>query len=416
MLVSQEQAAQMLTNKITEIELDKDKRARFVELANEKFNMATGDASDYLSKRKNPADAGLFDLFIIAWVFDKMDKKKVGDGLCSQIFTEPERKEFSKAKFEQDRIEFPIDIKCIPVDDKQWIGASDVNFLMKLRDAQLINYNVNAQRTMKRYIRGGNETWQIQLNRHAVNEIKNSLLSGDYIPNTITLNIPEDEFDFAYDSKNSELVINKVKHFDIADGYHRYMAMAAIHDEDSSFNYPIELRIIHFTDEKIKQFIFQEDQKTKMRKIDSDSMNMSSPENLVTERVNEDPGFIFSSGISRNGGIINYGEFARCVRQFYFVGHTYTKSEKVARIVEVKKEIVSQWNNAFADETKFREHYGFKELMLIFTAINKYGMESKDVIQKALEKEAALDDNYFINKIPRRGLITQTEKFLEEVK
>ncbi len=43
----------------------------------------------------------------------------------------------------------------------------------------------------------------------------------------------------------------------------------------------MEIRIVSFTEEKAKQFIYQKDQKTKMKQIDSAAMNQYSPANTV---------------------------------------------------------------------------------------------------------------------------------------
>lgn len=41
----------------------------------------------------------------------------------------------------------------------------------------------------------------------------------------------------------------------------------------------MEIRIVSFTEEKAKQFIYQKEQKTKMKQIDSAAMNQYSPAN-----------------------------------------------------------------------------------------------------------------------------------------
>lgn len=274
---------------------------------------------------------------------------------------------------------------------------------MRLRDAQLINYNTNAQRTLQRTIRYGVESYKIAINRKALANIKKSFIEGDFIPNTITLNIPEDEVDWSYDDSKKQLKINKIKHFDIADGYHRYLAMCQIKDEDPKFDYPMELRVVFFPDSKIKQFIYQEDQKTKMKKIDSDSMNMNAPENLVTERLNRDPMFFYKGGISHGNGVIDYSEFASCVKYFYFHGEAYTSAEKALAINRVKEELLNKLNSIFPIDGVNK--FDFKSLVLIFTCLNEgYG---KDVITRCIANK---DDFVFTGRKIRKGIISDIIK------
>jgi hypothetical protein len=82
----------------------------------------------------------------------------------------------------------------------------------------------------------------------------------------------------------------------------------------------MELRIVNFTEDKAKQFIWQEDQKTQMRKIDSKSMNMNSSANIVVTRLNENVRCNLKGLISRNEGTIPFGELAELVDYFYFKG------------------------------------------------------------------------------------------------
>ena len=105
-----------------------------------------------------------------------------------------------------------------------------------------------------------------------------------YIPDDITLNMPEEGSKFRYE--NGKLTISELPggKFDITDGYHRYLAMCAIYNIDKSFDYPMELRITNFDLATCQQMIFQKDQKTQMKKEDSATFNQYDVGNQI---VNE---------------------------------------------------------------------------------------------------------------------------------
>ena len=87
------------------------------------------------------------------------------------------------------------------------------------------------------------------MNNKAVSEIAYAYEHNEFIPNTLTFNIPmETNFDFYYDEDSCTLIINSLPYFDISDGYHRYVAMCRERDVNPSFNIPWELRIINFSD------------------------------------------------------------------------------------------------------------------------------------------------------------------------
>jgi len=357
----------------------------------------TGITMDIIAGRTDMEEDSEFLLFLIC--------NKINPDKIKEFFTENEINFYHAQQYETDEFEFPLDIKCIQVAPDQWIGVADVNFLIELRKAQLINYNANAQRTMQRVVRGNKEIYKISLNAKALKEIKASLAQGNFIPNTITLNMPETT-DWTYDAKRNVLTINKLSAFDISDGYHRYMAMCQLKETNVDFNYPIELRIISFPDDKVKQFIYQEDQKTKMRKVDSASMNMSSPANIVLERLNTDTMFDLKGKILRNGGQINFGYAGNIIEFLFFKG---IKSVPMNEIVAVKNRLKNGINEFVeAHPEWFEKRFDFKETLILI-----YGIEqdwSPKIIKEKIEKIDQLDKRIFANRVVKKSMFNAIEK------
>jgi len=238
--------------------------------------------------------------------------------LVPQYYDKKEIDVYKTMKYESTGVTFPIHIPVIQVSDDQWIGSITARKLLELKNADLINYNKNAQRTMKHVIKGDAEYFRIALNKNAVKKIKELYLSGVYIPNTITLNLPEEETIFKYDEDKKEIVIKEIKAFDITDGYHRFVAMCDIMNTDDTFDYPMELRITNFPDNKALQMIWQEDQKTKMRRIDSDTYNQTLFGTKVADFLNISTTSNLNGLISRNGGIVNASWLSACIDALWF--------------------------------------------------------------------------------------------------
>ena len=402
MIKTKEELAKKIKPLCEKILFNKEKSNNILHNMQDSFNIPTGMTMDLLTGRINLEDANEFILFALTNCLDKELEKKN----TNNFFTPIEINGYSNSKYQEETIKFPIEIKCVPVTPDQWIGSIDVGFIMKLRKAQLINYNANAQRTLQKVVKGERSYYKITLNKDAINKISESMDNGNYIPNTITLNMPETT-DFSYDDSRCILTIKSLDHFDISDGYHRYIAMGQLKDKNPDFNYPMELRIIMFSEDKVKQFIYQEDQKTKMRKIDSDSMNMNAPENLVVERLNRDVMFNLKNKIARNNGSINYGELAAVIKYFYFKGQTTDKS--VRRIIEVENEIRDKFNKLTETYPDLLDkNYSFIDLMIIFytfdnTTVNDYNPERTFIL---LNKTSEIDSKTFATKIPRKGMIS----------
>ncbi len=262
---------------------------------------------------------------------DSIDQA-LNENNLSKFYTPSEISNYSKYR-DKISISFPLSIHCVKINDEQYIGKCDVDLLIALRNSQLINYNKNAQRTLKRVAKGDSEYYEISINKTAVKRIQEAYKTGTFISNTITLNIPQDvESEFYYDEKEQTLVINSIEHFDITDGYHRYVAMCKEKDNNPNFNYDMELRIVNFSLDKTRQFIYQEDQKTKMTKSDSDSMNTARLSNIITERLNADMRFLLKGCIDRNDSLINFAEFSDDLEYLYSLKKSKITNKELMQI------------------------------------------------------------------------------------
>lgn len=401
MLKGREQLEGYLDNKLANIGLSKQSVKETVTAISERHNISQVRLMNILSHRASLAEATEFELFCFL--------QYVKESRIAEFFTQSEIDNWTEYKIEQETDDiFPIIINCYPVTDDQYIGGTDTNFFMKLREHQLINYNTSAQRTMQKMVRGDFEYYKISLNKAAVNQIKRSFEDRTFISNTITLNMPIKETSkWHYDDKNKQLIIDEIEAFDISDGYHRYVGMCAVKDAYPDWNYPMEIRVVSFDNDRVRNFIFQEDQKTKMKKVDSDSMNMNSNANIVVDRINQDARFDLKGEIRRNGGRISFGELASLIDYFYFKGQKFDKPEGLVR-ANVQKRFVEQFNELVeSDESLFTRQFSFKDLCVIMYGFAN-GIETQQIVN-VLTKADELPNTKFANKTPRKTLFTDVE-------
>lgn len=330
---------EVLLNKFRKIILNKSDELKMYKYAYDKYNLQMGVFADYVSERKSLDEVSNIMFFMMLDSHEAIVNPNKNN--ISKYFTEKEIEDFSKIKIENEEIQFPLIFNVVAISDDQWIGSIDTDFLISLNENQLINYNPETQRTMQHVIRNGNDYYCIKVNSNAVNSISKEMSSSTYIPSPITLNIPEGEEDFVYIPDKHQLIINSIKAFDIIDGYHRFLGINKCKTIDEEFNYHMELRITHFNVEKSQRFIYQEDQKTKMTKVDSDSYNMSSPGVIVSNKINENSLCNIKGYIGRNNSKINIAKMAELITFLWFPG---SKKEDRKRIIEVSKELVDDFN------------------------------------------------------------------------
>ncbi len=327
-----------LMYEIQKISKDKKQIDKYAKQLEKKYGIPYDLLTDYLTERKSIATASPEITSALREIF----------GLDNNAPLEQYHWRYSI-----DSVPKQLAYDMIQIDDDQWIGKITVRELMQLREAGLVNYNENAQRVMKHVTRGKEEFYIVSVNKKAVLSMEELFENGQYIPNTITLNMPEDT-NFSY--RNGTLTIKNIDHFDITDGYHRYLAMSNLYDDDENFDYPMELRITNYSEDKSRQLIWQEDQKTKMSRIDSESMNTNSLSNKVVQRLNINKTFLLAGQINVNRGIINAADMAEIIRATYFpVSKIFSKKKEIETIKIVTDELAEGINTVVEEDLNLAE-------------------------------------------------------------
>ena len=370
----------------------------------EKYNIPVDITSDIVAGRKDISEANDFIVFAL---LDVLNNRQLG-----KYFTDDEIKELGNLRYETKEFSLPLVFNNITqIAPDQWIGKITAKELMDLKDAQVIRYNENTQRTLRRIVRGEDRYYRIYLNKKSIYEIKQLMESGAYIPDDITLNMPVDTTEYTY--ANGKLTINELDKLDILDGYHRYISISQIMSMGNDFDYPMELRIVSFPEEKAKQFIFQKDQKTQMRAVDSKSMNQYDPSNIVIERLNTDPMSNIQKMIGRNKANIDYGYLGSMIRFYYF---KKKMSYTMKYILEVEKEIRDKFNVFTGEKPDYLDHVFTKREIGILIYCFKNRGDYIDAFNKLLESTSDIPISLF-NVDPygnvRVKLINTFEKILE---
>lgn len=260
----------------------------------------------------------------------------VNEKYITTYFTDNEIKKYSNVNFEK-KIDRNLQFKCIQIENDQWIGRIEVSKILEMADNNMLHYEMETQRVMQLKRAGGTSYYAVTVNEKAVKKIMESMRNRLFIPNTITLNIPIDKAIPYYDEETFTLHITDIDYLDIIDGYHRYVAMNRLVKEGFQFTTPMEVRITNFSVDKAKLFIFQEDQKTQMTKVDSNSFNVASIENKVVDLLRKDNGIF--SGVFEKTSIIDPGYLSQFIKPCFA---NIKKEDQLKVIVQSKKKIIDK--------------------------------------------------------------------------
>lgn len=333
---------------------NKAKITEYVEQLEENYNLPPMMSNDILTCRKG---ADQFSDQVLFWVVSVIMPDKI-----DKYFTPKEISNYSKDKYIVEELEFPLEYPMIQVTDSQWIGVISYSDLMKLRNAQVVHYNPHAQRPLLYVHEGIRSYYKIDINNDAVNAITELMQSDHYIPDTLTFNMPEDA-DFDY--KNGKLIIKSISHFDILDGYHRYVAINKLFNANPAAEGVMELRITSFPLEIERQFIWQADQKTQMTRIKSETFNQYNPANQIMDALKKKPSFarLLEEKIIDEAVLLE------------LISISYIKKDKQitrSEIIKIRDIICNGFNDFFDEYPEMAEkHYIPKYLCILFILITQ---------------------------------------------
>lgn len=421
MLKAKKSLEQYLKEQCDKIVLDTNVCKEIYTYANKAYDIPKGMVSDLVTGRIEMSEVSEFILFILLdSIHNAMPGNKDILGVDA-FYTMQEAKHYRLAKYEVEKIEFPLVFKMIPIAEDQWIGKISVKTLMLLRKAQLISYNTNTQRVLQRIIKGDKESYKISLNVKAVAEIKESFEKGTFISNVITLNVPLDsEADFYYDTSSSSLVINSIESFDILDGWHRLIAMSEVWNSNENFDMPMELRLTNWDEAKAKTFIWQDNKKTFMKKVDRESFNLNKEANIIVERLNSSIMCNMKGQIGRNQGLINFGEMAQLVDWFY-IKNNKKKGSSNAEQLKAVKELTENINILTENSPKYLEekwtYITLLAVMCTFNYCNENDYDKRnmvDLVEKVVKELIESNNAKLKNKQPRKPLIEYVNEVIKK--
>lgn len=418
MLKSKEVLIEHINKQLDWLLVNSDLYQDIITYAFEKYDMPKVEMMDVLTFKAALEEKSEFVLFIILdTIYEALLEHRKIFGV-DKYFTENEIETYSKEKYIVEKIKFPIKFRMVPVSSDQWIGTVDAKTLMQLRKAQMINYNTETQRVMKKKVRGTRIVSKIHLLKKSVNQIFELFLNRTYIPDDITLNIPVDaDAQFYYDEEHSQLVIKSIDMFDITDGYHRYVALCNAMEKDPNFNYNMELRITTFYVDKAQRFIWQKDQKTKMSTIDSESLNTEKLSNIITTRLNEDPRCDFHGLIKREDGIIAFKNFSDIIDKLYL--KRVAKKDEHRIKIQLAEKLKTQLNTLAAEDIKYlEEEMSYLKTLSVLYCFYYYDQNEisyngiSNVIERVNER---INDKEIARKFLAKDLYKPARNILEKI-
>lgn len=308
-----------------------------------------------------------------------------------KYFSDLEIRKFSNEKYRYVKEEkFPYIIKDIrEVAADQWSAVMDLNTIKDLYDKQLLIYNPNTQRELKRKTRNGNVYYSIDINNASVNDIKNDLLNGFFIPNVLSFNLSIDNPDVNYEIIDNDLIIHGGQ-LDIIDGFHRFKGAMLAKKENPDLDFRFCINIMNFDERKACSFIAQENKRNKISKNYSKSLEANNPTKIIVDRINTSPSSLIRGMIGKEGiSVINLVDVFGLIDSFYDA-----KKMTRADLLKTANHIIKVINLCVENNEKYLDGIDFLDLGIIMygSTLSTDEFECFEKILKAMPNKYSLGD------------------------
>jgi hypothetical protein len=198
-------------------------------------------------------------------------------------------------------------------------------------------------------------------------------LERKFIPNAISFNINADKpFEFYYDEDEHTLTIYYCT-LDIADGWHRYLAMTNAKDRDSSLECNTIVNILNFSEDKAKRYIVQEDKKNRIKKSKIKSLDVDNNYSKIVNNLNEHSKSDLCDLIgTSNGCMIDFELLVNLIKLNFIINDN-------ADLINVKNYTIQSFNSLIEDNQDLITQKQSNLTWAKYVRLMKYNFETKDI-------------------------------------
>lgn len=291
-------------------------RDKFENYLEKKYKLPPVEYSAYIIGAKNLEE---IDPQIAFWLIDAVNTINSKSINVKNYFSDLEIRQFSKSEytFQKDEI-YPIIINnVIEVAYDQWVTVMSIKQIKELQDKQLLVYNPNTQRELKKKVKNGDVYYTINVNMSSVNDIEKELLSGEFIPNDLSFNLNIDNPEVDFDVADGSMIVNGGQ-FDIIDGFHRFSAAVRAFRQNPDIDFKFTVNLMNFDEKKACAFIAQQNKRNKISRTYSKSLDANDSTNIVINRLNTSPNSLIKGMIGKEGtNIVNVTDLFIFIDTFY---------------------------------------------------------------------------------------------------
>lgn len=374
----------------------------------DKFKIEPGHISSLISGAKRIE--GVSDQYLCALAMATYEVFGCQGSNPKEFFTDAELQKVKETSFEPTNSlngDLKFDDVSYVCNDHYFTTISS-QYLRALLDEGRLIYRPETQRGTITKRQGDAIIQKVRINRNNVTEIANDIEENKYEPTTLTMNVVKGSGEMVYDARSRTLIVSKGAECNLIDGLHRTYGVIQAMIENPEIKQPWEFRIVNWSIEKAKAFIFQEDHKTPLTKevrvsMDQHDLSTQIVSMLNQEMHNEMQGRIATDirSITKGKAYTLFSMMVDSVRKFLKPQYQKDVESMTKRLISFYNALIPIINNK-DDLMKYYLFYGYTQLASI--------LPSLDNLEEVI---IALDHNPIENYGQKTSLATKHKKTIE---
>lgn len=353
---------------------------RYMDVLYEQRGVTPGNVISYVQSMKSLRELSVEQLYWFCTGINSLgvEGRRID---ISSFFSKEETSKYALTKVisKKDSIYPIVFSNLIRVSDFQWVTVIDSDLLYSMYKNQAILYNPRTQRGLEKVMRRGNVRYKISINQNSVKEIEEALLNETYTPDDLTFNLNRENASLDYVTTDTSIQINSGQ-VDIIDGYHRYIALTNIKNENPDFKCNFVLNIMEFDEDTACNYIAQRDKRNKIKKQYISSIDQSNQLSRVVKSLNKSGALYGCVGQSGTATI-------DAAMLSAFLGAYYPKAKKdrieATKVLKRMQDVFEEVINLYPE---LLEGINFVQMAIIIYASTKEN--SLKILEKLKEIEA----------------------------
>ncbi len=276
---------------------------------------------------------------------------------------------FNKKYFNEEEIELyemPLDEeKDFDIEIADWKQVSPnkytiyvtIDEVIKWRNYNKLRFNPETQRDLITIIVKGVPIKKLDINRKSINEMKELRKKGLYFPVRGIININPDYFDKPI-IKDGKMIIPAETHMDLIEGFHNYIAMCEVKDENPNYEELCEFDIMLLNVDDANRFILQMDKKNHFKTNQTIRMDRINQVNYIIDQLNKSGEFHLYGTINSSMAVF----INRIITRLFDVRQDRRKA------IELLDKITNNMNYAVKSKNHFDKPFDKYEWLIYLTA------------------------------------------------